>query len=138
MEAVDLNADKVGSTPTPSPTPTPKPTPCLLYTSRIDSLASYYYCNMRLLEPAVCDEIFNGPNRIYTKVKDQVPTIYGDNAQVSNSLIADGCVIAVSYTHLLMTCRKVPKSFTGGGAQRQYIFLSKSKFKNRDLAHNLI
>ena len=63
------------------------------YVGRIDSLASYYYCNMRLLEPAVCDEIFNGPNRIYTKVKDQVPTIYGDNAQVSNSLIADGCVI---------------------------------------------
>lgn len=63
------------------------------YVGRIDSLASYYYCNMRLLEPAVCDEIFNGFNRIYTKVKDQVPTIYGENADVSNCLIADGCVI---------------------------------------------
>ena len=46
-----------------------------------------------LLEPAVYAEIFNPRNPIYTKVKDQIPTIYGPNAVVRNSIIADGCTI---------------------------------------------
>ena len=31
--------------------------------------------------------------KIYTKVKDSVPTMYMNDAKVKNSLIADGCVI---------------------------------------------
>ncbi len=59
----------------------------------IDSVASYYENNMKLLEKEVRDEIFGAANRIYTKVKDQVPTQYKESSSVSDSLIADGCVI---------------------------------------------
>ena len=59
----------------------------------IDSVKSYYENNMKLLEKEVRGEIFGAENRIYTKVKDQVPTQYGKEAEVSESLIADGCVI---------------------------------------------
>lgn len=39
------------------------------------------------------DELFQ-PNRpIYTKVRDEVSAKYGLDAKVSNSLVADGCVI---------------------------------------------
>ena len=34
-----------------------------------------------------------GVNGVYTKVKDSIPTTYGDSAVVKNSLIADGCSI---------------------------------------------
>lgn len=59
----------------------------------IDSIASYYENNMKLLTKEVRDELFGAENRIYTKVKDQVPTQYGQSSSVSDSLIADGCVI---------------------------------------------
>ena len=38
-------------------------------------------------------EIFKPDQPILTRIKDSVPTKYGDNAEVSNSYIADGCTI---------------------------------------------
>lgn len=60
----------------------------------ISSLGSYYSLNMELLKEEVRNELFMQPGRsIYTKVRDSMPTKYGENARVSNSLIADGCFI---------------------------------------------
>lgn len=59
----------------------------------VDSIRSYYETNMKMLESEVRKDIFGSENRIYTKVKDQVPTQYGKTAEVSDSLIADGCII---------------------------------------------
>ena len=59
----------------------------------IDSVASYYENNMKLLDKDIRNEIFSAENRIYTKVKDQVPTQYKETSSVSDSLIADGCII---------------------------------------------
>lgn len=63
------------------------------YVGRIDSVASYYACNMQLLDPKICDALFNVKTPIYTKVKDQVPCIHGEHGAVKNSLVADGCII---------------------------------------------
>lgn len=63
------------------------------FVGRIDSIRTYYDNNMKMLDPAVRSEIFDGKYRIYTKVKDQVPTKYLDEAEVKNSLVADGCII---------------------------------------------
>lgn len=59
----------------------------------VDSVRSYYDNNMKLLDLETRKELFDAKNRIYTKVKDQVPTQYGNSASVSDSLVADGCVI---------------------------------------------
>ena len=59
----------------------------------VDSVRTYFENNMKLLDKEVRRDLFGAENRIYTKVKDQVPTHYGENACVSDSLIADGCVI---------------------------------------------
>ncbi len=59
----------------------------------VDSIRSYYETNMKMLESDARKDIFGSENRIYTKVKDQVPTQYGKTATVSDSLVADGCVI---------------------------------------------
>lgn len=64
------------------------------YVNRVDSIKAYYKVNMDLLNQSIRDELFGSSNNpIYTKVKDQVPTKYGDNAVVNDSLIADGCII---------------------------------------------
>ncbi|HEX3017683.1 MAG TPA: glucose-1-phosphate adenylyltransferase subunit GlgD [Caproicibacter sp.] len=59
----------------------------------VSSGVAYFEANMALMLPNVRTELFN-PNRpIYTKVRDDMPARYGLGASVSNSLIADGCVI---------------------------------------------
>lgn len=63
------------------------------YSARIDSLQHYLKSSMDLLDADVREDLFyrNGP--ICTRVRDEVPTQYGENATVSNSFIADGCII---------------------------------------------
>ena len=63
------------------------------FVGNIDSVRSYYENSMKLLDFDVREELFGSENRIYTKVKDQVPTQYGNDAKVSQSLIAEGCMI---------------------------------------------
>lgn len=63
------------------------------YTDKLDSLKSYYKTNMDFLKKEVRDELFNRERPIYTKTKDQSPTKYGEEAQVKNSFISDGCTI---------------------------------------------
>lgn len=62
------------------------------FAEMIDSLQSYYDISMRLLSGAR-KELFSKDRPIYTKVRDDVPAIYGVCSKASNSLIADGCVI---------------------------------------------
>ena len=59
----------------------------------IDSLKSYFWASMDLLNTENCDQLFNAENPIYTKVRDDMPAIYGLGSTVKNSLVASGCVI---------------------------------------------
>ena len=64
------------------------------YFACIDSLQSYYRCNMEMLEKGKRTAVFHTKNfPIYTKVKDSPPTRYINDGIASNSLIADACVI---------------------------------------------
>ena len=53
----------------------------------------YYRTNMELLDPAVRYELFEKNGKIFTKVKDEPPAKYNDEAVVKNAIIADGCII---------------------------------------------
>ncbi len=59
----------------------------------LDSLQSYYDVSLELLELENRKQIFKADSPVYTKVRDEVPAIYGIGSNVSNSLIADGCRI---------------------------------------------
>jgi glucose-1-phosphate adenylyltransferase len=63
------------------------------YFSRIDSVRSYYAANMALLEANNRNALFKPGSPIYTKIGDNGPVKYGLESKVSNSLIADGCII---------------------------------------------
>jgi glucose-1-phosphate adenylyltransferase len=56
-------------------------------------MESYFKTNMELLDMANCDDLFNAERPIYTKVRDDMPAIYGLGSDVKNSLVADGCII---------------------------------------------
>lgn len=62
------------------------------YHRRVETVKGYYRLNMDLLGGYYRKALF-GQSPVYTKERDEVPTSYGDSANVKNSLIADGCVI---------------------------------------------
>ena len=60
----------------------------------ISSLEGYFASSMKLLDPEVRNGLFNVDNMpIYTKLRNSSPTRYADGAKVTNSYVADGCVI---------------------------------------------
>jgi len=63
------------------------------YVARVDTVRSYYRASMELLNRDALGKLFNPDMPVYTKVKDEVPAMYGDQANVTNSLIADGSVV---------------------------------------------
>jgi len=63
------------------------------YVGRVDSVNAYFANNMNILREDVRTQLFGQSNLVYTKIKNQVPSKYGEDAKVVDSLIADGAVI---------------------------------------------
>ncbi len=63
------------------------------YARIVQSTTDYFKASMDMLDKNLKAELFPEARPVYTKVKDSVPTLYDYDAQVENSLIADGCVI---------------------------------------------
>ena len=59
----------------------------------IDSIQSYFDCNMELLSKDVRKGLFSSERPVLTKLRDEMPSQYKSGAKVINSLTADGCVI---------------------------------------------
>ena len=58
------------------------------YVGRLDSVM-----NLDMLRPEVQKDLFYTGRPVYTKIKDEAPVKYGQDAVVKNSLLANGCVI---------------------------------------------
>lgn len=104
----------------------------------MDSMQSYVEANMQLLSPTVRADVFNKSRPIYTKVKDSMPTRYGVNSDVKNSLIADGCVIEGTVKNSILfrgvhigkgavveNCIIMQGTEIGAGANLKYVTLDK-------------
>ncbi|MCL1828242.1 MAG: glucose-1-phosphate adenylyltransferase subunit GlgD [Oscillospiraceae bacterium] len=64
------------------------------YTARIRSLDTFFRYNTDMLDPRKRDPLFDcGGRRIHTKVYDSTPTKYGEDADIHNSIVSNGCVI---------------------------------------------
>lgn len=64
------------------------------YAAVMDSPESYAKISAEILNNTeVRRELFCKKRPVFTKTRDDMPTIYGLDSKVSNSLIADGCVI---------------------------------------------
>ena len=88
----------------------------------LDSLKSFYDANMALLDLGNRSELFCRERPVYTKVRDEVPAIYGLGADVKNSLIADASKQLAGFTvtrisggqaYIFAASRVVPQSETG-------------------------
>lgn len=56
-------------------------------------IASYLKNNIKLIDEEVQKGLYKPSAPIYTKVRDEIPTYYGENSVVNDCIIADGCKI---------------------------------------------
>jgi glucose-1-phosphate adenylyltransferase len=59
----------------------------------IDSVQSYFRFNLDILDPEKRKGLFREDLPVFTKVRDEMPTYYGDHCKTINSMLADGCQI---------------------------------------------
>ena len=58
-----------------------------------ESIEEYFANSMALIKKDIRADIFGGAHPIFTKVRDRVPTYYGEGCEVEDCLIADGGMI---------------------------------------------
>ena len=103
-----------------------------------ESTAEYFANSMALLNKDVREGIFHAHHPIYTKVRDRVPTYYGEECEIANSLMADGCILdgrvenSVPFRDVVIekgaeveNCVLMNKAVVGEGAQLKYVILDK-------------
>ncbi|MEG1409204.1 MAG: glucose-1-phosphate adenylyltransferase subunit GlgD [Terrisporobacter sp.] len=63
------------------------------YLKCINSTSTYFQANKDLLDVDIANELFYADRKIFTKEKNEPPTLYTETSNVKNSFIATGCVI---------------------------------------------
>ena len=63
------------------------------YVGRMHSVNAYFKINKDIIKPEVRADLFQKDRPIFTKIKDEAPTKFSETANVSNSIIANGCKI---------------------------------------------
>ena len=58
-----------------------------------ESIDEYYRNTLSMVKKEVRADLFGANHPVYTKVRDRVPTYYGEESEVEDALIADGCML---------------------------------------------
>jgi glucose-1-phosphate adenylyltransferase len=105
------------------------------YLSYINSIQSYYKANMDILNLEVSNDLFftNGP--IYTKIMDESPTKHFSTSNVSNSLIANGCLIKGTVNNSILSRRVCVEE---GAEINNCIIMQGCKIKSNAKLSNII
>ncbi|WP_207694873.1 glucose-1-phosphate adenylyltransferase, GlgD subunit [Enterococcus sp. DIV0212c] len=80
------------------------------YLSNIHDVSSYYRANMDMLDSNKFNSLMYSKQKIYTKLKNEVPTYYSESSHVKNSQCATGCIIEGSLENSLISRRTTVKN----------------------------
>ncbi|MDD3212514.1 MAG: glucose-1-phosphate adenylyltransferase subunit GlgD [Eubacteriales bacterium] len=69
---------------------------------RMDSVQSYFKFNLDVIDPKIRHALFSEDKPVYTKVRDELPARHLENANVTNSIVADGCIIDGTVEHSVL------------------------------------
>lgn len=67
-----------------------------------ESTEEFFRNNLALLDEKIRNSMFREGLTIYTKVRDQVPSYYGDASEIDNCIVADGCVLQGTAEHSVL------------------------------------
>lgn len=108
------------------------------YSAKIENVKGYFSASMDMLDKDIRDQVFLKNRPILTKIYDEAPTYYGEDAEVSDSLIADGSRIEGTVENSIIfrgcTIAKdavvkdsivLPNSSIGEGVEMSYVVTDK-------------
>ena len=103
-----------------------------------ESVDDYFRNSLTLVDPKVRHELFHGAHPIFTKVRDRVPSYYGDECSICNCIVADGCMLEGTAKNSILfrqvtiapgaevdNCIIMNESVVGENSQLQYVILDK-------------
>lgn len=104
-----------------------------------ESVEEYFYNSLSLINKDIRHDMFHGYHPVYTKVRDRVPTYYGDECDINDCLVADGCMlegtvdksilfrqVTVSKGADVEKCVIMNDSVVGEGCELKYVILDKN------------
>ncbi len=104
-----------------------------------ESVEEYFHNSLELLNKQIRQDLFHGCHPIYTKVRDRVPSYYGEGCQIENCLLADGCILegevedSVLFRQVTICegaevehCVIMNDTVVGEGAKLKYVILDKN------------
>ena len=103
-----------------------------------ESTEEYFRNNLAIIDRDVRHSLYRDDLTIYTKVRDQVPVYYGENSEIDDCIVADGCVLLGSAFNSVFfrgvklstganvrNCVVMANCEIGIGAQLEYCILDK-------------
>lgn len=103
-----------------------------------ESPEDFFFNNLALIRRVVRHDLFREGLTIYTRIRDQVPCYYGENSEINDCIVADGCVlngaasnsvlfrgVKISNGASVKNCVVMANSEIGIGAQLEYCILDK-------------
>ena len=102
---------------------------------RMDSVQSYFKFNLDVIDPTIRHALFSEDKPVYTKVRDELPARYLENAKVVNSMVADGCIVDGTVEHcVLFRGVKIAK----GAVVKNCVIMQDSRIEEGVLLENCI
>ena len=103
-----------------------------------ESVAEYFSNSLALINKDVRGDLFGANHPVYTKVRDRVPSYYGEDCEIEDCLVADGCMLEGEAEHSVLfrqvticegaeveDCVIMNDSTVGEGAELKYVILDK-------------
>ena len=103
-----------------------------------ESTNEYYQNSLSLVDPELRHDLFEGNHPVFTRVRDRVPSYYGEGCQVKSSILADGCIlegnvensvlfrqVTIGKNAQVKNCVIMNDTVVGEGAQLECVILDK-------------
>ena len=103
-----------------------------------ESVEEYFTNSLLLTQKAVREDLFGRNHPVYTKVRDRVPTYYGEDCHIENCSVADGCMLEGTVRNSVLfrqvtihpgaqveNCVVMNDTVVGEGAQLKNVILDK-------------
>ena len=103
-----------------------------------DTVEEYFRNSLALIDKDVRHDLFFYNHPVFTKVRDRVPTYYGEDCEIEDCLVADGCILegeaenCVLFRNVTLAkgaeiedCVIMNDTVIGEGAQLKYVILDK-------------
>lgn len=104
-----------------------------------ESVEEYFSNSLALIDNETRHNLFGAHHAVYTKVRDRVPSYYGEDCTISNTIVADGCMldgevvdsvlfrqVTVERGACVEKCIIMNDSVIGEGSELKYVILDKN------------